>query len=282
MTADMWSGAQRTHPAGGDEVADRAGRRRRFDALADLVRAHALPPPRAGSSAGSGAVGPAGWRVPATRELPSPTARVLWSALEQVVTVPGMQWLRRARARVRELPEAIERLFPVAGRACGRGPLDANEPLLAGWTVSEAARALLLLALTEPPDRLAGRCAALYVFGDAAERRAVLLALGSLPLGAHAVPLVKDALRTNDPRLLEAALGPYGATHLDQRAWCQGVLTCLPLGVDPSALAGLDQRADATLRRMLVAFALEQAAAGRNVPGALWRVVDRCQGEAAR
>jgi hypothetical protein len=279
----MWSPAQQPRPAGrgvgGGVGGGRGPEQRRFGALADLVRAHAQPPPPAGSTAsGRRTTGPAGWRAADSADLPSPGARTLWSALEQVVTAAGMQWLRRARARVRELPEAIERLFPVAGRACGRGPLEATDPLLANWTVSEAARTLLLLALTDPPDRLAGRCAALYVFGDAAERRAVLRALGSLPLGAHALPLVRDALRTNDPRLVEAALGPYGATHLDQRAWCQGVLSCLPLGVDPSRLAGLEQRADAKLRRMLVAFALERAAAGHDVPGALWRVVDRCPG----
>ena len=79
------------------------------------------------------------------------------------------------------------------------------------------------------PGRRAGRRTLLdaevhdlYRFGDADERRAVLLALLHLGLGGRAVDLVHDALRTNDPRLVAAALGPYATAELDDAAWRQG------------------------------------------------------------
>ncbi|WP_043617043.1 EboA domain-containing protein [Nonomuraea candida] len=165
---------------------------------------------------------------------------------------PGWDWLRDALAR----PETIARSFSSAGRA----PL----PGAPGWTADEAARALLLAAL--PPDRVAEVAADLYRYGDADEKRAVLKALPLLPVGARAVPLLHDAIRTNDTRLLAAALGPYAA-HLDPAAWRQAVLKCVFMGVPLAEVHDLDRRADDGLAAMLAAFAAEREAAGRPVPG---------------
>ena len=41
--------------------------------------------------------------------------------------------------------------------------------------------------------------------------------------GRRCLPVVRDALRTNDTRLVAAALGPYAAAHLDDAAWRQAV-----------------------------------------------------------
>ena len=77
------------------------------------------------------------------------------------------------------------------------------------------------------------------------------------------VPLLHDAIRTNDTRLVAAALGPY-AGHLDDAAWRQAVLKCVFMGVPLAAVDGLDERADAELAAMLAALADERAAAGRD------------------
>ena len=82
----------------------------------------------------------------------------------------------------------------------------------------------------------------------------MLKALPLLPIGDAAVPLLHDALRTNDTRLVAAALGPYAA-HLDDAAWRQGVLKCVFMGMPLAAVDGLDERADAELAAMLAAFA---------------------------
>ncbi|GAA4576553.1 EboA domain-containing protein [Micromonospora coerulea] len=182
--------------------------------------------------------------------------------------VPDPRWLDAALRRVRTEPAAITRLFPAAARHCGRGPL----PDLPGWTVDEAARALLLAAL--PADHAATTAEALYRYGDAAEKRAVLRALPLLPIGAACVPLLHDAIRTNDTRLVAAALGPY-ARHLEQAAWRQAVLKCVFTGVPLAVVDDLDGRADAELAAMLAALAAERHAAGRAMPADATDLLDR-------
>ncbi|MDZ5443896.1 EboA domain-containing protein [Micromonospora sp. 4G57] len=182
--------------------------------------------------------------------------------------VPDPQWLDAALRRVAAEPAAIARLFPAAARRCGRGPL----PDPPGWTADEAARALLLTAL--PADQAAATAETLYRHGDAAEKRAVLRALPLLPIGAACVPLLHDAIRTNDTRLVAAALGPY-ARHLEQSAWRQAVLKCVFTGVPLAVVDDLDGRADGELGAMLAALAAERHAAGRAMPADATDLLDR-------
>ncbi|MFF5171711.1 EboA domain-containing protein [Micromonospora sp. NPDC000089] len=181
--------------------------------------------------------------------------------------VPDPDWLATALRRVAAEPATIARYFPAAGRRCGRSAL----PDAAGWTADEAARALLLTAL--PADH-ATHATELYLHGDAAEKRAVLKALPLLPIDAAGVPLLRDAIRTNDTRLVAAAMGPY-ARHLDPAAWRQAVLKCVFTGVPLAAVADLDTRADAELAAMLGALAAERHAAGRELPADATDLLDR-------
>ncbi|WP_311765474.1 EboA domain-containing protein [Streptomyces zingiberis] len=137
---------------------------------------------------------------------------------------------------------------------------------------ADTARVLLLHAARPGADTLTR----LYDRGTAAERRAVLLALAYLPgLGPDAVPLVEDALRANDTRLVAAAAGPYAARHLPAHAWRHAVLKCLFTEVPVTAVAALPERArgDAELARMLADYARERTAAGRPVPADLHHVL---------
>ncbi|MFY1578067.1 EboA domain-containing protein [Verrucosispora sp. WMMD703] len=181
--------------------------------------------------------------------------------------VPDPDWLATALDRVATDPTAIARFFPAAGRRCGRHDL----PDLPGWTADEAARAVLLASL--PTDH-AEQAEILYRTGDAAEKRAVLKALPLLPIGAAGVALLHDAIRTNDTRLVAAALGPY-ARHLDPSAWRQAVLKCVFTGVPLAVVADLDTRADGELAEMLAALAAERRAAGRSMPADATELLDR-------
>ncbi|MFL6053421.1 MAG: EboA domain-containing protein [Actinoallomurus sp.] len=192
-------------------------------------------------------------------------------ALDPYLTADGARWLDAAAEQVAAVPEAIRPLFPAVGRHCGRGPF---EPGPRGWTVDDAARVWLLVRLPLTGAALAEEVSALYWFGDAAEKRGVLRALGLLDIGPDALPVVLDALRTNDTRLVAAALGPYGATHLDAPAYRQGVLKCVFTGVPLAEIAGLPERRDAELARMFAAYARERVAAGRPVPADVWLVTD--------
>ncbi|WP_326673578.1 EboA domain-containing protein [Streptomyces sp. NBC_01257] len=148
--------------------------------------------------------------------------------------------------------------YAAAGRHCGLEHADSVRSLL----LVEARTTLP--ALTR-----------IYEQGTAAERRAVLLTLPALDLGATALPLVEDALRTNDTTLVAAAVGPYAAVHLAPHHWRHAVLKCLFTGVPVEAVDQLARRSrgDAELARMLGDFAAERIAAGRPVPAGLHHVL---------
>lgn len=178
--------------------------------------------------------------------------------------------LNAAITRVQDDPATIERVFPAVGRTVGRGPTDPDDSDgLLRPPVEDVARAEILAAYA---DTTADREAVLqtlrnlYDHGDSAERRAVLRALPRLDVGDGALDLVRDALRTNDVRLVAAAMGPYATAHLDAAAWRHGVLKCLFVGVPLAAVDGLTVRRDDELVRMVRAFADERTAAGRSVP----------------
>ncbi|GAA3996726.1 EboA domain-containing protein [Streptomyces marokkonensis] len=180
------------------------------------------------------------------------SAAWLDDALHEAVAAPHAPGPRR-------MP-AWELRFAEAGRRCG-SPENA-----------EAARVLLLRAARPGP----ATTVRLFQQGASAERRAVLRALPHLAITPEeGVPLIEDALRTNDTRLVAAAVGPYAAAHLPAHAWRHAVLKCLFTGVPLSVVAGLADRSlgDAELARMLGDFAAERTAAGRSVPDDLRRLL---------
>jgi hypothetical protein len=201
----------------------------------------------------------------------------------------GSDWLTTALAEVTRDPDSITRAFAFAARRVGRAPRqpDADPSGVVHGTVDDAARAALVVALADAvgtgPD-CAERLAALYRQGDAAERRGVLRGLDALTergslgdgdaaaLVAAGLDLAADALRTNDPSLVAAAVGPFGARYLDQHTWRHAVLKLVFQGVSLEAVSGLATRADAELDRMARDFAAERRAAGRPVPTDLDRL----------
>lgn len=193
-------------------------------------------------------VPPAGLRAALTAELGGAARAWLDQALDEAAAHPGLSG-----------PISVWELrLAEAGRRCGPAHAD-------------AARVLVLHAARADTDALTR----VYSQGTADERRAVLHALPHLVSGPAALPLVEDALRTNDTRLVAAALGPYAARHLDAHQWRQAVLKCLFTGVPVDRVADLDHRAreDAELARMLADYAAERTAAGRSVPDDLHRVL---------
>ncbi|MFB7334362.1 EboA domain-containing protein [Streptomyces adustus] len=194
----------------------------------------------------------------------APSLDALREHLDTHLDPTARQWYRQALTEAADHPgghgpiSAWELRLAEAGRRCGSRHADAARVL-----ILHAARADAV-ALTR-----------VYRQGTADERRAVLLALPHLVPGPDALPLAEDALRTNDTRLIAAAVGPYAARHLDAHGWRHAVLKCLFTGVPVDEVAALDERAhgDAELARMLADFAAERTAADRPVPGGLHRVL---------
>ncbi|MEV5811371.1 EboA domain-containing protein [Streptomyces mutabilis] len=197
---------------------------------------------------------PADLRAALTAELGGAARAWLDQALDEAAAHPGTHG-----------PISVWELrLAEAGRRCGPAHAD-------------AARVLVLHAARAGTDALTR----VYSQGTADERRAVLHALPHLVSGPDGLPLVEDALRTNDTRLVAAALGPYAARHLDAHQWRHAVLKCLFTGVPVDRVADLGRRAagDAELARMLADYAAERTAAGRPVPEDLHRVLALTESE---
>ncbi|MEU9589255.1 EboA domain-containing protein [Streptomyces sp. NPDC048193] len=206
------------------------------------------PAERAAQGTTPALVAPADLRAVLTARLDGAARAWLDQALDEAAAHPGAHG-----------PISVWELrLAEAGRRCGPAHAD-------------AARVLILRAARADADVLSR----VYSQGTADERRAVLQALPHLVPGPDALPLVEDALRTNDTRLVAAALGPYAALHLDAHQWRHAVLKCLFTGVPVDQVADLDRRAgaDTELARMLADYAAERTAAGRPVPDDLHRVL---------
>ncbi|WP_392543365.1 EboA domain-containing protein [Oryzobacter telluris] len=182
-----------------------------------------------------------------------------------------MGWSDDARAAVAADGEAVVGLFPAAARHARAEGRDGEE-----------VRGELLAAVRGGSDAVARIATTLYQRGDSAEKHAVLTALPVLDrttslrdaVGGAMVPVVRDALRTNDTRLVSAALGEYAAEHLDDPSWRQGVVKAIFMGIPLDGVHDLDDRADDELRRMVRDFAAERRAAGREVPADARRLLD--------
>ena len=194
---------------------------------------------------------------------------------DNVLTPTQRQAVAAARAGVRADPSSIRVRFPAAARTIARTAADPGD--LGRFRAEDQVRVFLLEAfaeVTSDQEALVQEVEALYQYGDADERRAVLLALSHLPIGDRALELVRDALRSNDTRLVVAALGGYGQQHLDPDAWRHGVLKCLFMGIPLDLITGLATRLDPTLRDMVAAYAQERTAAGRAVPADAQQILD--------
>jgi hypothetical protein len=180
--------------------------------------------------------------------------RALTTAEELEVLLPdaARTWLKEARR------QHLSTAFPAAARKVGRDRLSPS------WTTDQATRALLLIGAPAAEIR------EVYRYGDAAEKLAVLHALSVADLADalqdQAVPILEDAIRTNDKRLVAAALGPYATQHLPQQAFRHAVLKCVFADIPLAVVDGLPKRVDQELIRMMSDFAAERSAAGRAIP----------------
>ncbi len=223
-----------------------------------------------------------GYRGVAAIELPRHSydaprlARSSAAAVSAALGAARHPWTARALETVRSDPARIGRLFAEAGRAVGRGPIDPSRADGFAVTRDDEARAALVAEL-HSAGGTATDVLALYREGDDAERRGVMRGLNRLAAeGAlddawrdAGLELVADALRTNDSRLVAAAMGEFAEHHLDDHAWRHGVLKLVFMDVPLAVASGLDRRRDAELSAMAARFAHERAAAGRSIPADL-------------
>jgi hypothetical protein len=151
------------------------------------------------------------------------------------------------------------------------------------WTVDQAARTLLVLALPVlEQDVFVRTLDRLFTDGDLGELVALYQALPLLPEPEAHRARAAEGVRSNMQAVFEAVAlrNPYPAEQLDDAAFNQLVLKCLFLGSPLYLVQGIDRRANGALARMLCDYAHERWSAARPVSPELWRPVGRVAGAA--
>ena len=152
-----------------------------------------------------------------------------------------------------------------------------------GWSVTDAARILLLTSLPRTGKPFAERFRALCQTADVAEAIGLYRGLPLYPDPETLEAQVGEGLRSNIRGVFEAIAhrNPYPRTVFDAHRWNHMVLKALFIGSPLAPIEGLDERANAELARIMCDFAHERWAAGRPVPFEIWRCVGPFADEAA-
>lgn len=145
-----------------------------------------------------------------------------------------------------------------------------------GWNVDRLARVWLLLQLDAlDKEQYIRRIEQLF---PAAEMNELAALYAALPLLAYPDAWrhrCAEGIRSNIGFVLEAIIcnNPYPAEQLPEGAWNQLVLKAFFTEKRVDQIVGLDQRSNEDLAQMLLHFAHERWAAGRQAPPLLWRCV---------
>jgi len=211
----------------------------------------------------------------------------LW--LDERLDAAASQWLQGAVASLAQAAtdRDLFRSVSLVSRKLGKAPLALDAAALAraekarpgwdpsSWTLDQAGRVRLLLACADDSDTFVRQLDQLCATADVDELVAFYRGLPLYPGAPRHRLRAAEGLRTNMLVVFEAVAhgNPYPAEQLAQDAWNQMVLKALFVGSALDPIIGLDQRANATLARMLGDYAHERWAAARPVSPELWRCI---------
>lgn len=208
----------------------------------------------------------------------------------------GAGWLRAQQDRIEKgAPDwMFFTAFSSVPRHLGKQDLSLSEADLrlatearrgwdpAGWSLDQAARALLVLTL--PSDDAAlytSMLERIFQTADVGESVALHQALPLLPHPDRWVFRATEGIRSNMSSVFDAVAlrNPFPSEQFDESQWNQMVLKAVFVGSPLHLIQGLDERANPRLARMMRDFAHERWAASRPVTPELWRIVGRYAGD---
>lgn len=144
------------------------------------------------------------------------------------------------------------------------------------WSVDQAARTLLVLALPqEDMQKYLRSLDQIFTTADVGELVALYQSLPLLPYPEQLRKRAAEGVRSNMTSVFNAVAlhNPYPADYFDNIAWNQMILKALFVGSPLYLIQGLDRRANPELARMLIDYARERLAAKRSVSPELWRAM---------
>lgn len=203
-------------------------------------------------------------------------------------TEEAMTWLEEQKNRIQGDSSGLK-LFTAFSQASRYFKKDLNQlsnadlgdadKLVAGfrpdkWNRLQTARTYLLLHFeakdaahfVKTLDRLLGSA-------DMYEQEAIYAALPILPYQESLKLRAAEGLRTNITSVFDAIAlnNPYPAKYLDEQAWNQMVIKAFFLQRPIYQMVDADRRANEALAKILIDYAHERWAAGREVMPELWR-----------
>lgn len=158
-----------------------------------------------------------------------------------------------------------------------RPGLDAGD-----WTVDQAARILLVLTSYAGAEAtFAARLEALVRSGEIGEQIALYRGLPLYPGPRQVLHIASEGIRSAMQPIYEAVAhrNPFPAEQFSEAMWNQMVVKALFIGSRLAPIQGIDERRNEDLARMLVDYAHERWAAGRDVSPELWRCVGPFAGD---
>jgi hypothetical protein len=146
------------------------------------------------------------------------------------------------------------------------------------WTADRFSRVWLLIKYDgADKDRYFRVIENLFSTAEMNEQVALYSALPVLPYPQLWAKRCMEGIRSNIGTVLEAIMynNPYPAENLEEPAWNQMVLKAFFTEKQVDKLYGLDNRANKELARILIDYAKERYAAGREVNSMLWYLVEK-------
>jgi hypothetical protein len=217
-------------------------------------------------------------------------SELLNSWLSQQVTQEGFAWLSQKQKQISA--DANVRVFFAAfsavPRYTGKEKLELTHSDLQAadrmrrdwypgdWSVDQAARTLLVLALPqEDMQKYLRSLDQIFSHADVGELVALYQSLPLLPFPEQLRKRAAEGVRSNMTSVFNAVAlhNPYPADYFDNIAWNQMILKALFVGSPLYLIQGFDRRANPELARMLIDYVRERLAAKRSVSPELWRAV---------
>lgn len=210
----------------------------------------------------------------------------LLSLLDRQLSPQGNTWLQKQLANMKSEKE-FYLAFSMAPRFTGKGTLALSPADLQqaqelrpgfqprGWTVDQAARTVLVLALPhDSPAAYVDILNKVFSTADLQELAALYAALPLLPYPEAHVKRAAEGVRTTMTQVFDAIAldNPYPHDYLPEEAWNQLVVKSV-FNVRPLfRIYGLEARRNKALAQMLLDYAHERWAAGRTLTPELWRM----------
>lgn len=214
----------------------------------------------------------------------------LYELIQEQVNDRGLSWINQQKVKLEDNFQirSFYLAFSSVPRFIDKDPLRLTEEQIAEadrlrngfqpklWNLVQCARTyLLLLVPNENAEEFIATLTKIFETADMDEQVALFGALPLLPYPEKLEKRAAEGIRTNITAVFDAIAlhNPFPKDYLNEEAWNQMILKAVFMQRPMYRIYGAEERSNPELARMLIDFAHERWAAGRQVWPELWRFV---------